>query len=258
MNWDNLTEESSQLSTPPGHQGIKASSFTTGAFNICCTVTFEDEFRVFKDPSVGLSDLEKTYQRMAEVMLEVLKSTFSSIEALEFELGKWQVIKRPMTLSMNELVYVGNLPPAIFTRKIFPIAAEYFEELAIQQLLHILQACEDRQMQNGTLTDSQHLSDWMACLFGSIFGLYPVPTHALWTVGSFGFGLLHKGVSCLMIFWTFLDEKHFGHLNSLDDRLSLLSQDELDELDGFVQMKMQQVVEKCLDERLTFDELVDL
>ncbi|EGC42637.1 phosphotransferase enzyme family protein [Histoplasma capsulatum var. duboisii H88] len=438
MNWDHLAEESSQklfaswlqLLSPavpltlagqhrPGHQPIEASSFTTGAFNICCTVTFEDGFRVvvrfpilgrsrfrtektrdevsvmnflsrqtqvpvpivlgagrwgcgpyvvttfiegtllskqLKDPSVGLSDLERAYQGMAEVMLELSKPTFPSIGALEFESGKWQVTKRPMTLSMNELVRVGNLPPAIFTRKIFPTAAEYFEELATQQLLHvqyqrndavenehdarkkyiarclfrkiardiqwepgpfhlwcddfcpsnvlvsesdltitgvidweftyvapteftctapwwllferpeawesdlndflarytprlqfflkILRACEDRQMQNGTLTDSQRLSDRMARSLNC--GLF---WFCLATRRSFMFD---------DIYWTILDEKHFGRLNSLDDRLSLLSQDELDGLDGFVRMKMQQVVEKRLDEHLTFDELVDL
>ncbi|EEH03893.1 phosphotransferase enzyme family protein [Histoplasma capsulatum G186AR] len=438
MNWDHLAEESSQklfaswlqLLSPavpltlagqhrPGHQAIKASSFTTGAFNICCTVTFEDEFRVvvrfpilgrsrfrtektrdevsvmnflsrrtrvpvpivlgagrwgcgpyvvttfiegtllskqLKCPSVGLSDLERAYQGMAEVMLELSKPTFPSIGALEFESGKWQVTKRPMTLSMNELVRVGNLPPAIFTRKIFPTAAEYFEELATQQLLHvqyqrndavenehdarkkyiarclfrkiardiqwepgpfhlwcddfcpsnvlvsesdltitgvidweftyvapteftctapwwllferpeawgsdlndflarytprlqfflkILRACEDRQVRNGTLTDSQRLSDRMARSLDC--GLF---WFCLATRRSFMFD---------DIYWTFLDEKHFGRLNSLDDRLSLLSQDELDGLDGFVRMKMQQVEEKRLDEHLTFDELVDL
>ncbi|KKZ63785.1 hypothetical protein EMCG_01889 [[Emmonsia] crescens] len=438
MNWDHLAEESSQklfaswlkLLSPavplklasqhrPGYQVIKASSFTTGAFNICCTVTFEDDFRVvvrfpilgrsrfrtektrdevsvmnflsrhtrvpvpiilgagrwgcgpyvittfiegtllskqLRDPSMGLGALERAYRGMADVMLELSKPTFPSIGALECKSGKWQVTKRPMTLNMNELVRVGNLPPAIFTKKIFSTVTEYFEELATQQLLHIqyqrndavenehdarkryiarclfrkiardiqlepgpfhlwcddfcpsnvlvsesdltitgvidweftyvaptefictapwwlllerpeawesdlndflarytprlqiflkvLRACEDRQVWNGTLMDSQRLSDRMAHSLDS--GLF---WFCLATRRSFMFD---------DIYWKFLDEKHFGCLSSLDDRLSLLSQDELDGLDAFVQMKMQQVVEKRLDEHLTFDELVDL
>ncbi|OAX78785.1 hypothetical protein ACJ72_06905 [Emergomyces africanus] len=438
MNWDHLAEESSQklfaswlkLLSPavpltlagqhrPGHQAIEASSFTTGAFNICCTVTFEDEFRVvvrfpilgrsrfrtektrdevsvmdflsrqtqvpvpivlgagrwgcgpyvvttfiegtllskqLRDPFIDLSALEIAYRGMADIMLELSKPTFPSIGALECKSGEWQVTKRPMTLNMNELVRVGNFPPAKFTRKIFPTAAEYFEELATQQLLHIqyqrndavedehdarkryiarclfrkiardiqwepgpfhlwcddfcpsnvlvsesdltitgvidweftyvapteftctapwwllferpeawesnlndflarytprlqfflkiLRACEDRQLRNGVLTDSQRLSDRMECSLDC---------------GRFWFCLAtRRSFMFDDIYWTFLDEKHFGRLNSLDDRLSLLSQDELDGLDGFVRMKMQQVVEKRLDEHLTFDELVDL
>ena len=55
------------------------------------------------------------------------------------------------------------------------------------------------------------------------------------------------------IYWTFLDEKYFGHLSSLNDLLSLPTQDEQNELDGFVQTMMQQAKEKILDEHLTFD-----
>lgn len=60
------------------------------------------------------------------------------------------------------------------------------------------------------------------------------------------------------IYWTFLDKNHFGPLSSLDDRLSLLSQQERDELDGFVQKKLQQTEEKRLDENSTLDDIVDL
>lgn len=59
------------------------------------------------------------------------------------------------------------------------------------------------------------------------------------------------------IYWAFLDSKYFGR-GSLEDRLSLLSRDERDEMDRFVQAKMQQAAEKRLDEHLTYDEFVDL
>ncbi|KAK2808389.1 hypothetical protein FQN50_004774 [Emmonsiellopsis sp. PD_5] len=440
MNWDHLAEESSQkyfagwlkLLSPalplklagqhrPGYRAVEASSFTTGAFNICSIVTFEDQFRVvvrlpilgrsrfrtektrdeisvmnflsrqtrvpvpiilgagrwgcgpyvittfiegtllskrLRGPSVDSGDLERAYHGMAEVMLELSKPTFPSIGALQRESGKWQVTKRPLTLNMNELLRVGNVPPAEFTTKSFRTAGEYFVELATQQLLHlqyqrndaveneydtqkkyvarclfrkiagdiqfepgpfhiycddfcpsnvlvsesesdltitgvidweftyvapaeftytapwwlllerpeawesnlndflvrytprlqiflkVLRACEDRQVQNGTLTDSQRLSDRMALSLDS---------------GLFWFCLApRRSFMFDEIYWTFLDEKYFGPLGCLDDRLSLLSQDERNGLDGFVRMKMQQAAEKRLDEHLTFDELVDL
>ncbi|PGG95545.1 hypothetical protein AJ80_09941 [Polytolypa hystricis UAMH7299] len=301
-------------------------------------------------------DWERAHRSMAQVMLELSKPTFPSIGALELELGKWRVTKRPMTLNMNELVRVGNLPPAEFTKRTFQTAAEYFEELATQHLLHlryqrndavdneqdcrkkyiarclfrkiaqgfeaeagpfhlycddfcpsnvlvsepdlaitgvidweftyvapneflysapwwlllerpegwdsnlneflthyipslhlflkVLKDCEDGQVQKGTLTDSQRLSDRMARSLES---------------GVFWFCLAaRRSFMFDEIYWAFLDEKYFGRLTSLDDRLSLLSQDERDELDGFVQMKMQQVAEERLDEHLDFDQLVDL
>lgn len=60
------------------------------------------------------------------------------------------------------------------------------------------------------------------------------------------------------IYWTFLDGKYFGPLDSLEDRLSLLTQAEQNELDRFVQTKMQQAKEEMLKEHLTFDEIFDL
>lgn len=60
------------------------------------------------------------------------------------------------------------------------------------------------------------------------------------------------------IYWTFLHEKFFGRLGSVDDLICLLSQDERDGLDGFVKMKMQQAEEKRLDEHMVFDEVFAL
>lgn len=57
------------------------------------------------------------------------------------------------------------------------------------------------------------------------------------------------------IYWTFLHEKYFSCVNSLDD---LLTSDEQDELAGFVQAKMHEDKEKALDKHLTFDEVFDL
>lgn len=52
-----------------------------------------------------------------------------------------------------------------------------------------------------------------------------------------------------------LSVKYFGNLGSLDDRLS---QDEREELDGFVHLKMKQAGGKSLDGRMLYDKLIDL
>ena len=59
-------------------------------------------------------------------------------------------------------------------------------------------------------------------------------------------------------YWSFLDEEHFGPLGTLDDRLSLLPQQERDDLDGFVQKKLQQAEQKRLVENSSLDDIVDL
>jgi hypothetical protein len=59
------------------------------------------------------------------------------------------------------------------------------------------------------------------------------------------------------IYWWFLDRKYFGQ-GSLEDRLTLLSQEELDGLDNLVSVKMQQASENLLDTHLSYDEFVDL
>lgn len=59
------------------------------------------------------------------------------------------------------------------------------------------------------------------------------------------------------IYWTFLHEKYFGPIGAIDDMVSLLSQDEQDEMAGFVEAKLQQAEEKTLDEHLTIDQILE-
>ena len=114
----------------------------------------------------------------------------------------------------------------------------------LQHFLKSLRACEDDQVQKGTLKGSQRLSDRMARAMDN---------------GLFWFCLaVRKSFMFDDIYWTFLDKKYFGHKDSLDDRLCPLSQEQRDELDEFVQSKMQQARDERLDEHLTYDQLADL
>jgi aminoglycoside phosphotransferase (APT) family kinase protein len=452
MEWDHLAEEYNQkyfaawlqllsqespalpLRLASQHRrgsarATKVSGFTTGAYNICCTVTFEDGFRALvrfpilgrsrfrtqktrneisvmkflsqhtkvpvpsilgvgrwgcgpyivmtfvegtllsnrlRDPTIDSSsldvyvsdpDIECVYRVMAEVILELSKPTFSCIGGLvEEESGTWKVVKNPLTLNMNELVRVGNLPPGIFTDRSFGTAGEYFQELAKQQFLHlqfqrndavddeldcrkkylarclfkkiaqniqkgqpgpfhlycddlrpsnvlvsrpnftitgvidweftyvapveftytapwwlllespeawesdlnaflsrytprlqlflkVLRSCEDEQIQKNTMKISQRLSDRMAQSMEN---------------GLFWFCLAaRKSFMFDDIYWTFLDRRYFGQ-GSVEDRLSLLTREELDGLDRFIAAKMQQASENRLDEHLSYDQFVDL
>ncbi|KMP01639.1 hypothetical protein CISG_01119 [Coccidioides immitis RMSCC 3703] len=114
----------------------------------------------------------------------------------------------------------------------------------LKLFLKVLRDCEGRQIRKGSIMESQRLSDRMAQSIEN---------------GLFWFCLAaRKSFMFDDIYWTFLDKKHFGPLRCLDDRISLLTQQERSELDGFVQRKMQQAAEKGLDEHLTYDEFVDL
>lgn len=109
----------------------------------------------------------------------------------------------------------------------------------LQLFLKALRNCEDRELRRGSLTESQRLSDRMARSIND---------------GLFWFCLAaRKSFMFDEIYWSFL-----GPLGSLDDRLSLLSQQEQDDLDGLVQKKLRQAEEKRLDENSTLDDIVDL
>ncbi|KKK22028.1 hypothetical protein ARAM_002106 [Aspergillus rambellii] len=334
-------------------QAIAVSGFSTGAYNICCTVTFDDGFRALVrfpilgrsrfrtekirneisvmrylsqqtnipvpivlgagrwgcgpyivmtfiegtllsqrvesslglDPTISGPGIENAFHAMAQIMLELSKPTFPCIGALVQESGVWKVVNRPLTLNMNELVRVGNIPPDKFAGGSFGnvlvsdpnftvagiidweytyVAPDEFTYAApwwllfespeawepdlneflsrytprLQLFLKVLRSCEDQQIQLQKMDDSQRLSDKMA--------------------QSFWFCLAaRKSFMFDDIYWTLLDQKYFGR-GSLEDRLLLLSQEELDGLEEIVPLKMQQARENVLEEHLTYDQFVDL
>ncbi|KAH8820198.1 hypothetical protein F5884DRAFT_816124 [Xylogone sp. PMI_703] len=113
----------------------------------------------------------------------------------------------------------------------------------LELFVKTLRACEDRQIKKGTLIESQRLSDRMSLSMKN---------------GLFWFCLAaRKSFMFDDIYWKFLDEKYFGNFTSLDDRLSLLTEDERNQLDEFVEMKMQQAEEKSLDEHMSLGEIID-
>ncbi|KAM4058841.1 phosphotransferase enzyme family protein [Hirsutella rhossiliensis] len=114
----------------------------------------------------------------------------------------------------------------------------------LELFLKEMRACEDSRIQAGAMHESDRLSGPMA---------------ASMTNGMFWLCLAaRKSFMFDDIYWTFLDEKFFGRLDALEDRLSLLSDEEREGINGFVEEKMRQKSECTLDEHLTFDDLFAL
>lgn len=86
---------------------------------------------------------------MAQLLVELSNPIFKSIGALTRDSGGWRVAQRPLTLNMNELVRVGNLPSDKFTQNTFSSATAYFADLANQQLRHL------RFKRKGAVEDEQ-------------------------------------------------------------------------------------------------------
>ncbi|OAX80133.1 hypothetical protein ACJ72_05540 [Emergomyces africanus] len=114
----------------------------------------------------------------------------------------------------------------------------------LELFLTELRVHEDEQIRQGSLKESQRLSERMALSIKD--GLF---WFCLAARNSFMFD---------EIYWTFLDEQYFGPLSSLGDRLSCLTQDERDQMEDFVRAKMEQIGERRLNEHQTFDQVFEL
>jgi hypothetical protein len=110
--------------------------------------------------------------------------------------------------------------------------------------LEALQDCEARKIKDGSLLQSQRLSTAME--------------NSLET-GLFWICLASRHSSMFdEIYWSFIDQRFFGLLTTIDDRLCLLSAEERVDIDAFVEKKMHQTRAGNLDSHYSIDELVDL
>ncbi|KAJ5453593.1 uncharacterized protein N7458_004549, partial [Penicillium daleae] len=92
--------------------------------------------------------------------------------------------------------------------------------------------------EKNAIEDSQRLSDRMA---------QSMKNELFWFCLAARKSFMFDDIYC-----TFLDRKYFGR-ESLENGVSLLPQEELDELEGFVRVKMQQAGKSRLDEHLSYD-----
>ncbi|PGH00487.1 hypothetical protein AJ80_09178 [Polytolypa hystricis UAMH7299] len=100
------------------------------------------------DPQISDRDLQRAYYEMSKLLLALSKLEFPKIGALvESPDGKFTVVRRPFTYSMNELSTLANVPRHVFPKTVFESAHDYFKYLASQHMLHFLLQC------NGAVED---------------------------------------------------------------------------------------------------------
>jgi hypothetical protein len=102
------------------------------------TPGFIREDRPILNPEIPETKLKFIYSQMADVLLRLSQPSFGQIGSKrEDDDGRWSVTDRPMTLNMNELVSLGNFPPAMLPSTIFKTSTSYFTALADVNLIHL-------------------------------------------------------------------------------------------------------------------------
>ncbi|GKZ30371.1 hypothetical protein AbraIFM66950_008872 [Aspergillus brasiliensis] len=89
------------------------------------------------NPQISDRSLKRACREMAVVVLELSRLDFDSIGALEEKDGGFSIARRCLTFNMNELMVSANMPEEVFPSHMFRSATDYFQALAMQQLLHL-------------------------------------------------------------------------------------------------------------------------
>ena len=110
--------------------------------------------------------------------------------------------------------------------------------------LETLRECETEKVQNGSLLDSQCLSERMAQSLEN--GLF-------WVCLAARYSSMFDE-----IYWGFLDKMYYGPFTTMKERVGLLSEDEKCDLHDLVPVKMQQADEGTLETHQNVNEMVDL
>ncbi|MCJ1256921.1 hypothetical protein MMC24_004746 [Lignoscripta atroalba] len=110
--------------------------------------------------------------------------------------------------------------------------------------LDALRTCEDEQVKEGTLLESQRLAARMEQSMESALFWVCLPARYSSMFDE--------------IYWAFIDEIYYGPLGSIEDCIRLLDEEERIELDGIFHIKMEQAKDGTLDEHYSVDDLVDL
>jgi len=107
----------------------------TAALN---TPGFVREDRPILNPEIPETKLKFIYSQMADVLLRLSQPSFDQIGSIgEDGDGRWSITDRPMTFNMNELVSLGNFPPAKLPSTTFTTSSSYFAALADVNLIHL-------------------------------------------------------------------------------------------------------------------------
>ncbi|ESZ89981.1 phosphotransferase enzyme family protein [Sclerotinia borealis F-4128] len=103
----------------------------------------------------------------------------------------------------------------------------------LELFLSALRECEEQQIKNGILVDSQRLSARMEqSMHNGLFWVCIAARHSQ---------MFDE------VYWAFLDEKYFGPFVALEDRVELLNEEEKNELTKLFDLKQEQAKDKTLD-----------
>ncbi|KGO69243.1 Aminoglycoside phosphotransferase [Penicillium italicum] len=81
--------------------------------------------------------LEALYRELAKIVLSLSTLSLSRIGSLTKNDSTWEVTRRPLSYSMNEIVQLGTLPRSKLPTMTYQKASSYFEVLAELHLLHL-------------------------------------------------------------------------------------------------------------------------
>ncbi|KAL9102616.1 MAG: hypothetical protein Q9163_002260 [Psora crenata] len=90
------------------------------------------------DPHISTERLEFAYSQMCDILLELHKHSFTGIGSLSrADKDSWVVTGRPLTMNMNELVQLGNVPRSQLPSEMFSTASTYMQALADMNFMHL-------------------------------------------------------------------------------------------------------------------------
>ncbi|KAH6694096.1 hypothetical protein F5X68DRAFT_248716 [Plectosphaerella plurivora] len=92
-------------------------------------------------PDIPEDQLQSLYAKLAGCMLQLAQPTFPRIGALvETSLGSYEVLERPFSLNMNNMVQLSNIPPSVFPSRgsTYGTADEWYTVLAEMHMATLL------------------------------------------------------------------------------------------------------------------------
>ena len=89
------------------------------------------------DPALKPARLEVLYRKLARIVLSLATLSFSRIGSVhKNDNSTWEVLHRPLSYSMNEIVQLGTLPRSKLPTTTYSTASSYFQALAELHISH--------------------------------------------------------------------------------------------------------------------------
>ncbi|KAJ9233421.1 hypothetical protein DTO169E5_7011 [Paecilomyces variotii] len=102
------------------------------------------EERGILDPNIDEAKLEMLYGQLSDILLQLSTPSLSRIGSLsQIDDFTWEVSYRPLSMNMNELVRLGDLPRTKLPSTTFDITSSYLEALANLNVEHLVHQRND-------------------------------------------------------------------------------------------------------------------